>query len=305
MEKGLFDSICKVNLTGRLVIGSHDRPDYPVWREQQKQRDGTCFEQHGCFEVCVGISGKFGLHFETGTFLIGPGEGAVIFPGVLHKESHYRDTNHAALWFAAAPDWVYTHLVTFRGKSERTDRPCCRIQPEYDFLTILEKVHREAVQTLPFYKERAVCLVQEIIIHLKRHVTMFENDASSFRGFSDQFDYIKKKKTEEVKRYLKDHIAETVRLADIADKLCLSESYLSAVFKSQTGLTIMQYLEQLRIERAALLLKTTGNAVKSIAYELGYYDPYHFSRKFKMKTGYSPMGFRNRQTVCAADEGTG
>jgi AraC-like DNA-binding protein len=166
-------------------------------------------------------------------------------------------------------------------------------------------VQREAAQSLPYYKERAECLVREILIHLKRHVIMFESGAQGRLEFPNHFDFIKKKRTEEVKRYLKNHIADTVRLADIADELCLSESYLSAVFKSQAGVTIMQYLEQLRIERAAELLKTTGNAVKSIAYELGYYDPYHFSRKFKMKTGYSPMGFRNRQAGYYPAERTG
>jgi len=89
------------------------------------------------------------------------------------------------------------------------------------------------------------------------------------------------------------HIADKIGLVDIAAAVSLSPSRLSHVFKSQTGLAPLQYLEMRRLERAKQLLERTALSIKEIAAEVGY-DPFYLSQRFKQHTGLAPRDFRKR-----------
>jgi len=89
------------------------------------------------------------------------------------------------------------------------------------------------------------------------------------------------------------YIADKIALADIAAAVSLSPSRLSHVFKTQTGLAPLQYLEMRRLERAKQLLERTALSIKEIAAEVGY-DPFYLSQRFKQQTGLAPRDFRRR-----------
>lgn len=78
-------------------------------------------------------------------------------------------------------------------------------------------------------------------------------------------------------------------LARIVD---LSPSYLSFLFKKQTGMTITSYIDDLRITQAKKLLSETSRQVKDISASCGYADQNYFSRIFRKHTGISPVAYR-------------
>jgi AraC family transcriptional regulator of arabinose operon len=92
--------------------------------------------------------------------------------------------------------------------------------------------------------------------------------------------------------YLCDNSAKRITLADLGRVCSLSPSRLSHLFKQRMGETPMQYLEQRRIERAKDLLQMTGKTVSQVAYEIGFENPFYFSRVFKRRTGKSPRQIR-------------
>ncbi|MEJ7684533.1 MAG: helix-turn-helix transcriptional regulator [Segetibacter sp.] len=65
------------------------------------------------------------------------------------------------------------------------------------------------------------------------------------------------------------------------------------MFKSYTGIALGQYLIQLKIEKAKILLSNPSKTIKEIAYDLHFDSCFYFSRLFKEKTGFSPDTFRN------------
>lgn len=67
---------------------------------------------------------------------------------------------------------------------------------------------------------------------------------------------------------------------------------LSRKFKKETGVTITEYQQNLRINQAIHLLKTENLPVDEIAWIVGYRDPSYFGRVFKKATGYSPTAYR-------------
>jgi YesN/AraC family two-component response regulator len=68
--------------------------------------------------------------------------------------------------------------------------------------------------------------------------------------------------------------------------------YLCQVFKKYSGITILGYVHQLRMQQAKHLLTNTHRSVQEIGESLGYPDPFYFSRLFKKYEGCSPKQYR-------------
>lgn len=81
---------------------------------------------------------------------------------------------------------------------------------------------------------------------------------------------------------------------ELAEKAGMGLTSFRAAFTRAVGRTPRVYMEELRIERAGQALLETDRPVFEIARELGYHDPYHFSRAFKRVTGHSPRHYRRR-----------
>ena len=80
-------------------------------------------------------------------------------------------------------------------------------------------------------------------------------------------------------------------LGDIATGLHVRRSQLCRVFQRNSQPGPFRYLTRRKMNHAAELLATSSRQVKEVADEVGYPDPYHFSRLFKKHFGYSPREF--------------
>lgn len=82
------------------------------------------------------------------------------------------------------------------------------------------------------------------------------------------------------------------RLDELAASAGLSAAHYSALFREMTGFAPIDYLIRQRILHACRLLDTTSMAVSAIATEVGYDDPYYFTRSFRRIMGFSPRTYR-------------
>jgi len=97
---------------------------------------------------------------------------------------------------------------------------------------------------------------------------------------------------EKAKRYLKDNFNTQVSLAEIADYACLSQQYLSELFKKETGTTISDFLRDYRVSIAKTYIRDGRYRVTEIAGMVGYSDARYFSKTFKRTVGVTPKEFR-------------
>lgn len=98
-----------------------------------------------------------------------------------------------------------------------------------------------------------------------------------------------------VKQYIDQNYAGELSLEGLADYVHLSASYLSKLFKREVGQNISGYIQQVRIERAKVLLRTTAMKTYEIAEAVGIPDPVYFSKLFKKATGQKPKDFRSEE----------
>ena len=89
------------------------------------------------------------------------------------------------------------------------------------------------------------------------------------------------------------HLHENIKVTDIANYVGLDRSYLTKLFKKAFDLSPQDYLINLRLNKAATLLKTTTYTISQIAEIVGYNTPLAFTKAFKSKYSTSPGAYRN------------
>jgi len=94
--------------------------------------------------------------------------------------------------------------------------------------------------------------------------------------------------------YIDANYNKAITLADVAKASHLSVSRLAHIFKDQMGITIIDYLTGVRIERAKQLLLATDQNCTEICFEVGYNNQSYFTRTFKGLVGTTPWQFRAR-----------
>lgn len=97
--------------------------------------------------------------------------------------------------------------------------------------------------------------------------------------------------------YMKEHLSQSLKLEDLAGIAGMSASHYSAVFREKVQSAPINFFTFLKIQEACRLLENTQLRIKEVAYQIGYADPYHFSRVFANVMGVSPRDFRKLRKV--------
>jgi YesN/AraC family two-component response regulator len=95
---------------------------------------------------------------------------------------------------------------------------------------------------------------------------------------------------------IESNLSSDLTLSELANTLNINASYLSTVFKKETGKTVTSYVNEKRIELAQELLKTTNLQIQTIAQYCGIVDVHYFTRLFKKTTGVSPKQYREENS---------
>ena len=81
---------------------------------------------------------------------------------------------------------------------------------------------------------------------------------------------------------------ERLTVPALAAEVDLSTSRFAHLFRAETGVSPMRYLQVVRLERAHLLLEGTSLSVRDVMTQVGYSDPSHFARDFRRHHGVNP-----------------
>ncbi len=96
------------------------------------------------------------------------------------------------------------------------------------------------------------------------------------------------------KNYIEANYYKDITVEGIASELGLDRSYLSSVFKEQTGVSPKEYIVSYRLANAAELMTSYDFSPKQAAISCGYLDIFNFSKMFKKKYGISPREYKNK-----------
>lgn len=97
----------------------------------------------------------------------------------------------------------------------------------------------------------------------------------------------------DVADYIRYFIGQPLKVTDIAENFGYSGKYLTVLCKKHAGVSLKQYILQLKMEHAMAALTDTNRSVAQIAYDAGFDDPNHFTNAFKKIAGMSPSRYRD------------
>ncbi|MDP9079217.1 MAG: AraC family transcriptional regulator [Bacteroidota bacterium] len=156
------------------------------------------------------------------------------------------------------------------------------------------------------FNEDRIKLFEDICFNLEkgysedtlRYVNMIFSHFLSSLIYENQFNHVDKTNNydfvSKTIAHMQERLDVTLKLEDLAAFVNLSASHFSALFKSKTGHSPIEYFNQLKVQKACQYLSFTNMAVKEIALTLGIEDQYYFSRMFTKLMETSPTDYRKK-----------
>lgn len=105
------------------------------------------------------------------------------------------------------------------------------------------------------------------------------------------------KKLQPAIHYINDNINKDINLDLLADACNISSNYFSRLFKKTFSVNVLQYVNEVRMRKAEMLLLTTDKKIKDIALETGFNYESYFTRWFKSQKSISPRDYRENKTT--------
>jgi len=133
---------------------------------------------------------------------------------------------------------------------------------------------------LPAYSMRQASDIAELLDYFAKY--MLQNELVKYAGT---------RWSEAMKQHIGDHIGEKLSVRTLARVSGRSVSYITHRFRAEFGMPPTRYIRDLKIEAARKKL-LAGELVKTVAYELGFANEFHFSKVFKSRFGVSPSACR-------------
>lgn len=156
-----------------------------------------------------------------------------------------------------------------------------------------ETIYNKIIATSTLQNEQLVITFLEILSFLRQAEKTYLN--------SQQYNLILNDneggRLNEVLDYTFQHFKQEIKIEQIAKIAFLSRSQFSYFFKLHTGKTYIQFVNELRIENACVLLKNKQYTIEQICYEVGFQNVSNFARHFKKIKGATPSKYRKSWSI--------
>ena len=223
------------------------------------------------------LDGK-GIYLARGRKLeLSAGDAFLIVPG----EPVYYEADETEPWTYA---WMGFHGAKIENYIERTsllDTLVCSYGDDERFFYCHEKM----------YGANRAGRNKDLLMNSVLHEFLFML-AEKFPNQNVTTEKKTRSYVEEAVRFVDSNYQNPVNIAKIAQELNVNRSYLYRLFKERTGISLQEYLLNVRISRACRMLADSDYPVGMIALSVGYEDAMYFSRLFKSRKGVSPSRYR-------------
>jgi transcriptional regulator GlxA family with amidase domain len=106
-------------------------------------------------------------------------------------------------------------------------------------------------------------------------------------------------RVERMRQHLLTHLEEPTDMKSLARVAGVSRAYAGTLFHKQTGTTVQNYANALRVRKAQALLSDSSETLAEIAEQCGFDDVFYFSKVFKKHASHSPSSFRRINMIRA------
>jgi len=258
-----------LRITSAGIYQLHTWPRLPTWRPKGRID----------WQLVYVTAGKGYFIFDGQEVIVPPGNMVLYQP---KKEQHYYflGEDKSCYWF-----------VHFTGRFVRNilkhyeipmDRYILHTGLSYEYEELFKRMRDELADCPWGYEENLTYLFRELLITM--HRKMHDNEMNISGFLRDEMDL--------AKQYFRDHYNEEISIEQYSASRNMSTSWFGKSFAEDTGVSPKQYILELRMRNAQVLLETTDGTVSEISRIVGYENPMYFSRVFRKAKGLSPANYR-------------
>lgn len=216
------------------------------------------------------------------------------------REAKELDAGHMVLYRPGEPQhysyelkdhpevyWLHfsgSEADAFLAQSSFASASCLYTGCSHDFVSLFLQIILELQQKRVFADLILPTLLQQLFFTI--HRSLAENKRPEKNRLPE---------VEHAVSYFRLHFSEEISIQAYAQASNVSTCWFIRCFKKQMGMTPLQYITSLRIQKACELLETTSYTIQEIGELTGYENPLYFSRIFKEKTGLAPREYRTLQ----------
>lgn len=256
--------------------------NFPLRLRCYREADKFAMHWHGHTEQLFFLKGGASIYCGGEEILTADGDLLIINANELHR-GDFRLTGVNYFCLQIPPDFFDLVDRSSRYIFEK------RIRGDEQIRRMFTEIYAAYWERKDGYKYSTLgkaCELIAYLIHRYRVSTLDEEEyearSRKLENFNNIIDYIDK------------NYAEPLTTQTAAGMAHLSEYYFCHLFKRSTGVSFVSYLNEIRVQKSAVLLNNTRLSITAVAAEVGFSDVNYFSRLFRRIMGVSPRRFREK-----------
>ncbi|MCK9479233.1 MAG: AraC family transcriptional regulator [Firmicutes bacterium] len=253
------------------------------------------FHFHEHYEMLYVFDNERNLFISDNCYLLNKNSVAFIPPYILHKTLCPNKNAQKRYLINFNTNYIKNILDGFNENillCFDVNYPVITITPEEQnqFIFLLEEMLKQQTNKAPFSDSYTLSLFCSVLAMsskiFHRQMNQKEKKVVAIQNKSRKTN----EKIREIAEFIKNNYNEKITLKLLAEKFYLSPCYISRMFKKHMGVSLIQYINQIRIAKAQYLLLSTNN-ITAIAFTTGFDSLTHFDRTFKQILGISPLEY--------------
>lgn len=251
------------------------------------------FHTHHKYEIYYEIEGSRRYFIEDTAYIVNAGSVVLIGENQIHKTGSIGDGPSSRIAVIFSPDYLNNLRQGFENVdffdflsngsnhllNHITVKQQNRIHAMLQQMLLLQNVEGEDARTAN------QLILGTLLLYLK-HLCMAQPE----RGKENA--RVSNRIIEQIQSYIAVHFSEKLTLTDIAARFYISPYYLSRLFKKTINLSLVEYINGIRIKAAQSMIEKSDDSISAVAAKAGFMTTAHFRRVFKDATGLSPQQYR-------------
>lgn len=251
------------------------------------------FHIHYKFEIYYEIEGSRRYFIEDSAYVVNAGSVVLIGENQIHKTASLGDTPSSRIVLNFSREYLervaqaFPTVDFFAFLSEERNHLLTglTVKQQNQIYGLLQQLLAMEDETSAAADALRRLLLGTLLLELKEHCRRQQEQTAENGRVSNHT-------VDQIQAYIAEHYAEKLTLTGIANQFYISPYYLSRMFKKSINLSLIEYINGVRIKAAQSLIERSSDSIAEIAAKTGFMTTAHFRRVFKDATGLSPQQYR-------------